>query len=103
MITTFAKEGRKYGIGVCLADQRITAVDKEAIDFQTYFLGKLQMMGDREHIKSMFGESSLISIDRLRPHQFVVVGGANPLEDVAAPIEVFDPTTTLDYVANLHK
>jgi len=102
LITTIAKEGRKYGMGLCLADQRITAVDKEAIDFQTYFLGKLQMAGDQAHVKSMFGDGALVAISALRDYQFVVVGGANPLEDAPAPIQVFNPQTDLDLVAQLH-
>lgn len=102
LVTTIAKEGRKYGMGLCLADQRITAVDKEAIDFQTYFLGKLQMAGDQGHVKAMFGENALTAISALRDYQFVVVGGANPLEDAPAPVQVFDPQTDLDYVLKLH-
>ena len=102
LLTTLAKEGRKYGIGVCLADQRITAVDKDAIDFQTYFLGKLQMKGDQDHVKSMFGDSALTAMSVLRKYQFIVVGGANPLEDVAAPIQVFDPNKDLQFVDEMH-
>lgn len=102
LITTIAKEGRKYGMGLCLADQRITAVDKDAIDFQTYIIGKLQMAGDQSHIKTMFGENTLVALSALREYQFIVVGGANPLEDAPAPIQVFNPKTDLEIVLKLH-
>jgi len=102
IVTEFAKQGRKYGIGLCLADQRITAVDKQAIDFQTYFLGKLQMKGDSNHIREMFGDTAVTGLRLLKKYHFMVVGSASPMEDVTAPIQVFNPKSDLDYVSKLH-
>jgi len=101
-ITEFAKQGRKYGLGLCLADQRITAVDKQAIDMGTYFLGKLKMSGERNHVKEMFGTGEADALRTIKKYQFLVVGNASPLEDVTAPISVFDPSKDLDYVAKIH-
>jgi DNA helicase HerA-like ATPase len=101
-IIEIAKQGRKYGLGLCLADQRITAVDKQAIDMGTYFLGKLKMAGDRGNIKEMFGRDEAEALRTIKKFQFLVIGNASPLENVTAPIAVFDPSKDLDYVAKIH-
>lgn len=102
-ITEIAKQGRKYGLGLCLADQRITAVDKQAIDVGTYFLGKLKMAGERNHVKEMFGTTEADALRTIKKYQFLVVGNASPLADITAPISVFNPDKDIDFVANLHK
>jgi DNA helicase HerA-like ATPase len=101
-ITEIAKQGRKYGLGLCLADQRITAVDKQAIDMGTYFFGRLKMSGERNHIKEMFGEREADALRTINKYQFLVAGTASPLEDVTAPIAIFDPKKDLDYVEKIH-
>ncbi len=101
-VIEIAKQGRKYGLGLCLADQRITAVDKQAIDLGTYFLGKLKMAGERTHIKEMFGGTEADALRTLKKYQFMVIGNSSPLEDVTAPIQVFDPASDLDFVEELH-
>ena len=102
IIIEIAKQGRKYGLGLCLADQRITAVDKQAIDMGTYFLGKLKMAGDRGNVREMFGPDEADALRTIQKFEFLVVGNASPLEDVTAPISVFDPSKDLDLVNKIH-
>jgi len=101
-VIEIAKQGRKYGLGLCLADQRITAVDKQAIDLGTYFLGKLKLAGERAHIREMFGGTEADALRTLKKYQFMVIGNSSPLEDVTAPIQVFDPASDLDFVEEIH-
>ena len=101
-IIEIAKQGRKYGLGLCLADQRITAVDKQAIDMGTYFLGKLKMAGDRGNVREMFGPDEAEALRTIQKFEFLVVGNASPLEDVTAPISVFNPSKDLDLVKKIH-
>jgi len=50
----------------------------------------------------MFGRDEAEALRTIKKFQFLVVGNASPLEDITAPIAVFNPSKDLDFVATLH-
>jgi len=50
----------------------------------------------------MFGTTEADALRTIKKFQFLVVGNASPLEDVTAPISVFDPSKDIDFVVDLH-
>jgi len=54
--TTLARRGRKYGLGLGIATQRITYLDTSILaQIGSYFVGRLPRMSDRQKITEGFG------------------------------------------------
>jgi len=54
--TTLARRGRKYGLGIGIATQRITYLDTSILaQLGTYFVGRLPRLSDRQKITEGFG------------------------------------------------
>ena len=65
--TLIARRGRKFGIGLAIATQRITYLDTSILGQpHTYFVSKLPREGDREKIQAAFGLSNDVMLQTLR-------------------------------------
>jgi hypothetical protein len=87
---TLARRGRKFGLGLQIATQRVAYLDTKTMgQLHTYFVSKLPRKYDREAIAEAFG-ASLETIDKcleLRTGEwFVVSHSATGLKGVPVPI-----------------
>jgi DNA helicase HerA-like ATPase len=85
-----AREGRKYGLGHVFIDQRFIGLSKEAMQTQTYILGRVTTPGDIGTLESVAGKDVAAAIQRTIPKKtFIVTGVASPLTIQPCEIEVF--------------
>jgi cellulose biosynthesis protein BcsQ len=85
-----AREGRKYGLGHVFIDQRFVGLSKEAMQTQTYILGRLTTPGDISALESVVGKDIALAVQRTIPKRtFIVTGVASPLSSQPCEIEVF--------------
>jgi hypothetical protein len=85
-----AREGRKYGLGHVFIDQRFIGLSKEAMQTQTYILGRVTTPGDIGTLESIVGKDVASAIQRTVPKKtFIVTGVASPLTIQPCEIEVF--------------
>lgn len=82
-ITRIAREGRKWGLGVLLATQRIIDIDPEIRgNINTWFFSKLQTPGDFNELKGYMDMSGINenTLAVLGKREFFVAGLMNPLK-----------------------
>lgn len=85
-----AREGRKYGLGHIFIDQRFIGLAKEAMQTQTYVLGRVTTPGDIGALESIAGKDITLAIQRTVPKRtFIVTGVASPLSNRPCEIEIF--------------
>jgi len=85
-----AREGRKYGLGHIFIDQRFVGLSKEALQTQTYVLGRLTTPGDISALESVVGKDIALAVQRTVPKKtFIVTGVASSLSNQPCEIEVF--------------
>ncbi|RLE65648.1 MAG: hypothetical protein DRJ38_03370 [Thermoprotei archaeon] len=85
-----AREGRKYGLGHIFIDQRFIGLSKEAMQTQTYILGRVTTPGDIGALESIVGKDITSAIQRTVPKRtFIVTGVASPLSNQPCEIEIF--------------
>jgi DNA helicase HerA-like ATPase len=85
-----AREGRKYGLGHIFIDQRFVGLSKEAMQTQTYILGRVTTPGDIGALESVVGKDIALAVQRTVPKRtFIVTGVASPLSNQPCEIEVF--------------
>ena len=66
MLRRIAREGRKFGIGLCIASQRIVGLDKDILSqCGTKFLLRIDSMTDLNFLKPLLEHSSFDEIERL--------------------------------------
>jgi hypothetical protein len=91
-----AREGRKYGLGHVFIDQRFVGLSKEAMQTQTYVLGRVTTPGDIAALESIIGKDIALAVQRTVPKRtFIVTGVASPLGNQPCEIEVFSNTPEL--------
>ena len=57
-VETLARRGRKFGLGVAIATQRVTYLNTSIMaQPHTYFISKLPRMSDRQRVVDAFGTS----------------------------------------------
>ncbi len=77
-----AREGRKWGIGLILASQRIRDLSTDVRgNINTAFFSRLQTYGDYQELKGWIEGTQYMeyTLPLLAPREFFVVGLANPL------------------------
>ncbi|WFO74682.1 ATP-binding protein [Desulfurococcaceae archaeon MEX13E-LK6-19] len=82
-ITRIAREGRKWGLGVLLATQRIIDIDPEIRgNINTWFFSKLQTPGDFNELKGYMDMSGISenTLAILGKREFFVAGLMNPFK-----------------------
>lgn len=85
-----AREGRKYGLGHVFIDQRFVGLSKEAMQTQTYILGRVTTPGDISALESIIGKDIALAVQRTVPKRtFIITGVASPLSNQPCEIEVF--------------
>jgi cellulose biosynthesis protein BcsQ len=85
-----AREGRKYGLGHVFVDQRFVGLSKEAMQTQTYILGRVTTPGDISALESIIGKDIALAVQRTIPKRtFIVTGVASPISNQPCEIEVF--------------
>jgi len=85
-----AREGRKYGLGHIFIDQRFIGLSKEAMQTQTYILGRVTTPGDVRTLEAIVGKDVASAIQRTTPKKtFILTGVASPLTTQPCEIEIF--------------
>lgn len=97
-----AREGRKYGLGHVFIDQRFIGLSKEAMQTQTYILGRVTTPGDISALESIIGKDIALAVQRTVPKRtFIITGVASPLSNQPCEIEVF--STISELIKNLEE
>ena len=85
------REGRKYGLGHVFIDQRFIGLSKEAMQTQTYILGRVTTPGDISSLESIVGKDIASAIQRtISRKTFILTGVASPLTIQPCEIEMFE-------------
>lgn len=91
---TIARRGRKFGIGIGLATQRVTHLDTHVMgNLHTYFVSKLPRKTDRERVAEAFGigDEQLAPTFSFRPGNWLVLShDATGLKGVPIPTTADD-------------
>lgn len=103
-----ARRGRKYGLGIGIATQRIVYLDTNVLGQpHTYFISKLPRQSDRQRIQEAFGisEESLQQTLRFEKGQWLLVSDdATGMEGVPIPITVPDANLRIiEFLKNFKK
>ena len=89
-----ARRGRKYGLGIGIATQRIVHLDTNILGQpHTYFVSKLPRASDREKIQQAFGlsDETLSESLRFRVGQWLLIShGATGIDGLPIPIQLPD-------------
>jgi DNA helicase HerA-like ATPase len=103
-INTIARRGRKFGMGIGLATQRVAYLDTTILaQPHTYFISKLPRAYDRESVSNAFGiaEDMLSRTLRFTKGQWLLVSfEATGLENVPIPVQF--PNTNVRIKNYLH-
>lgn len=89
--TTLARRGRKYGLGLAIATQRVTYLDTSiTAQLATYFVSKLPKKTDRERVAEAFGIESSILDQTLSylPGEWMVLTHVDALHRKAVPVPI---------------
>jgi DNA helicase HerA-like ATPase len=91
-ITTLARRGRKFGMGMGIATQRVTYLDTSILaQPHTYFVSKLPRMTDRERMAEAFGlmEDMMRKTLRFTKGQWLLVSfDATGMVNVPIPVHL---------------
>jgi uncharacterized protein len=91
---TIARRGRKFGLGIGLATQRVTHLDTHVMgNLHTYFVSKLPRASDRGRVAEAFGigEEQLAPTFSFRPGNWLVLShDATGLKGVPIPVTARD-------------
>jgi len=91
MCITFARRGRKFGLGIGIATQRASLLDTQVMaNLHTYFVSKLPRKYDREKVAEAFGigEDQLSPTFSFRPGNWLVIShDATGLKGVPIPVK----------------
>lgn len=89
-----ARRGRKYGLGIGIATQRIVYLDTSVLGQpHTYLVSKLPRESDRKTIQEAFGlsDETLGESLRFRPGQWLLIShGATGIDGLPIPIQLPD-------------
>jgi len=87
--TTLARRGRKYGLGLSIATQRIAYLDTSILaQIGTYFVGRLPRLSDRQRITEGFGIDKDSLQTGIREVGDWVVLSHTAVGDVGSPLPV---------------
>jgi hypothetical protein len=103
-----ARRGRKYGLGIGIATQRIVYLDTNVLGQpHTYFISKLPRAADRQRIQEAFGisDEAMRQTLRFEKGQWMLVSDdATGMEGVPIPIKVPDANTRIiDFLETFKK
>lgn len=91
-ITTLARRGRKFGLGMAIATQRVTYLDTSILaQPHTYFVSKLPRFSDRERMAEAFGlgEEMMRKTLKFSKGQWLLVSfDATGLVNVPLPVQL---------------
>ena len=103
-VETIARRGRKFGMGVCIATQRVTYLNTSILaQPHTYFVSRLPRQSDRERVTDAFGLSDDMMRETFRFSKgdwLVVSHDATGLQGV--PIPIHAPNAEERLRSNLH-
>ena len=89
-VETLARRGRKFGLGVAIATQRVTYLNTSIMaQPHTYFISKLPRMSDRQRVTDAFGTSQDVMQEtfKFRKGDWLVIShDATGLKSVPIPI-----------------
>ncbi|MEO2069582.1 MAG: hypothetical protein ABGX27_08775 [Desulfurobacteriaceae bacterium] len=91
MATMLARRGRKYGLGLAIATQRVTYLDTSiTAQLATYFVSKLPKKTDRERVAEAFGiePSVLDQTISYFPGEWMVLTHVDALHRKAVPVPI---------------
>ncbi len=99
-----ARRGRKYGLGIGIATQRIVYLDTNVLGQpHTYFISKLPRQSDRQRIQDAFGisEEAMQQTLRFEKGQWLLVSDdATGMEGVPIPVSIPDANLRISEFLN---